>query len=230
VLVGGAGRAYDEPVPYRGGVEASTGWTAVVPLKETPEAKQRLRVPSGLRTALALAFAADTVTALLESRHVHEVVVVGGRGLAPALLASPALHRVADVRGLNAAVEAGVRVARQRSGRGVLVLHADLPCLRAGEVDALLEQASPDAASALADADGDGTTALLLPPGVTLPPTFGPGSHARHLAAGARPVTGELASVRRDVDTVEHLETARLLGVGPHTAAVLDSVSGVSAR
>jgi len=34
-------------------------------------------------------------------------------------------------------------------------------------------------------------------------------------------VTGELASVRRDVDTVEHLEAARLLGFGPYSAALL---------
>ena len=197
----------------------------MVPLKETAEAKQRLLVPSELRTALALAFAADAVTALLEARHVQEVVVVGGRGLPPALLASPAVHRIADVRGLNPAVEAGVRVARRRSRRGVLVLHADLPCLRADEVDALLEQAPSGAAAALADADGEGTTALLLPAGVTLVAAFGPGSYARHVDAGARPVTGELASVRRDVDTVEHLQAARLLGVGPHTAALLPSAT-----
>jgi 2-phospho-L-lactate guanylyltransferase len=202
-------------------VDASTGWTAVVPLKDTAEGKQRLRVPRELRAALSVAFAADAVSALLESRHVHEVVVVGGRALPPALLASPAVHRIADVRGLNPAVEAGIRVARRRSGRGVLVLHADLPCLRPDEVDALLEQAPPDAAGALADADGDGTTALLLPPGVTFVPAFGRDSHARHVAAGARPVTGELASVRRDVDTVEHLEAARLLGFGPYSAALL---------
>jgi 2-phospho-L-lactate guanylyltransferase len=210
-------------------VHAPSGWAAVVPLKQPASAKQRLAGLDAWRPALAVAFATDVVTALLASQAVREIVVVGGDGLAPALLDLPAVHRIADVRGLNDAVEAGMARAHPLTATGVLVLPADLPCLRPADVDVLLDGAPPHRAQVLADADGLGTSALVIPAGVTFVPRFGPGSYARHLAAGAMPVEGDLATARRDVDTVEHLETARRLGVGLETArllAQLDADSG----
>lgn len=180
------------------------------------------------RPALALAFATDVVTAALASQAVREVVIVGGDGLPAALLGLPAVHRVADVGGLNQAVEEGIATARRVTDTGVLVLPADLPCLRPDDVDALVDSAPQQRARVLADGDGIGTAALVLAAGVTFAPRFGPASYVRHLAAGALPVEGA-ASARRDVDTVEHLEIARRLGVGQATARVLvelDAVSG----
>ena len=193
-------------------------------MKETADAKQRLREVTEWRPALAVAFASDVLTALLSSRLVHEVVLVGAADLPPDLLASPMVHRAADVRGLNAAVEAGIATAWQRSSHRVVVLPADLPCLRSSEVDDLLEAASDDGPAVLADADGDGTSALLLPVGARFTPAYGAGSFERHVAAGARPVPGAFESVRRDVDTVEHLAAAQRLGVGPRTAALLPHI------
>jgi 2-phospho-L-lactate guanylyltransferase len=227
--MGSAGRAYDEHVAYRGRVHPLARWTAVVPIKESAEAKQRLWEVTEWRPALAVAFASDVLTALLGSRLVHDTLLVGGAGLPPALLASPRVHRIADVRGLNPAVEAGIAAALQRSSRGIVVIPADLPSLSSGEVDALLAAAPGDGPAVLADADGDGTTALLLPSGVRFTPAFGAASFQRHVAAGARPVPGAFESVRRDVDTVAHLAAAQRLGVGPHTAALLPLIEELRA-
>jgi hypothetical protein len=56
------------------------------------------------------------------------------------------------------------------------------------------------------------------------------GSRARHIEAGAWEVLlPGLDGIRQDVDTVEDLELARALGLGPHTRAVVSAVmEGVS--
>jgi 2-phospho-L-lactate guanylyltransferase len=202
-------------------VHALTAWTAVVPVKPATLGKQRLHPLGDWRAPLAAAFAADVVTALLGSRVVRDVVVVGGQSLPEALVDLPAVHRVADVRGLNPAVAAGLERSARFGGSGTLVLPGDLPCLRPEDVDVLLAGVAPGSVGALADADGRGTAALAVGAGADFAPAFGPGSFARHLAAGARAITGEFERARRDVDTVEHLAAARALGVGSHTAAVL---------
>jgi 2-phospho-L-lactate guanylyltransferase len=192
-----------------------------VPLKEPASAKQRLAGLGDWRPTLAVAFATDVISALLGSADLREVIVVGGDGLAPQLLAAPRVRKVADVRGLNEAVDAGVAAACQSGHVGALVLPADLPCLRPSDVEAMIEQAAEDRASVLADADGDGTAALLIPSSVRFSSAFGPDSYARHLHRGAHPLTGDFATARRDVDTVEQLVAAQRLGVGQHTARVL---------
>lgn len=53
-------------------------------------------------------------------------------------------------------------------------------------------------------------------------PRLGEGSFGRHVAAGHTPLTGAHPGLRRDVDTGEDLETARLLGLGDTTGSVLD--------
>lgn len=193
----------------------------MVPLKHSACAKQRLVGVGSWRPALAIAFATDVLTALLDSDHVREVVVVGGEGLPPGLLTGQRVHRLPDVRGLNAAVEAGIRAARRSADVGVLVLPADLPCLRPEDVATVVATSSGHRATALADSDGEGTVALVVPPGVDIRPAFGPGSYARHLQAGALPVGGDLSCARRDVDTLEHLAAARDLGLGTQTTRVL---------
>lgn len=53
-------------------------------------------------------------------------------------------------------------------------------------------------------------------------PRFGEGSFGRHVAAGHTPLTGAHPGLRRDVDTGDDLETARLLGLGDTTGSALD--------
>jgi len=206
-------------------VLAPLRWTAVVPLKDPTAAKQRLTALGDVRPALAAAFASDVLAAVLSSRGVDEVVVVGGAGLPDDLTGDPRVQCAADVRGLNDAVAAGMQVARRSSDAGVLVVPADLPCLRSSDVDLLLGAARSGTVRVLADAEADGTTAVVVAPGAGFRPAFGPGSYARHLSGGAAALddalVAQLATARRDVDTVEHLRRAQALGVGAHTARVL---------
>ena len=71
------------------------------------------------------------------------------------------------------------------------------------------------------DFAGSGTTLYAVRPGTAFRPRFGPGSAARHRAAGAAEITRPgLASLRRDVDEPADLRGARELGLGTRTAAV----------
>ena len=75
----------------------------------------------------------------------------------------------------------------------VLLVPGDCPALDAAEAGALLERDARRAAEAprrvviVSDRHGSGTNALLLTPPGAIPPSFGPGSLARHagMAAGA---------------------------------------------
>jgi 2-phospho-L-lactate/phosphoenolpyruvate guanylyltransferase len=100
-------------------------------------------------------------------------------------------------------------------------LSADLPALRPGELDRVLQAASDAPNAFLADAAGIGTTLYTARPDAGFTPAFGGPSRARHRDGGARELAlADVASVRRDVDTIEDLRAALELGVGPHTASV----------
>ncbi|MEI5101356.1 2-phospho-L-lactate guanylyltransferase [Streptomyces sp. PmtG] len=200
-------------------------WTLVIPLKPLARAKSRLAPAAGegLRPALALAFAKDTVAAALAAAAVRDVVVVTDDQRAGRELAALGARVLPDTpaRGLNAALAHGtaeVRAVRPRAP--VAALNADLPALRPAELAAALDRAAAFPRAFLPDAAGIGTTLLSVAPGTELRPRFGPGSRARHTDSGAAELAvAGLDSVRQDVDTGGDLRAALALGVGPHTAA-----------
>ncbi|MFE6198982.1 2-phospho-L-lactate guanylyltransferase [Streptomyces sp. NPDC057838] len=200
-------------------------WTLVVPLKPLARAKSRLAdtADDGLRPDLALAFAQDTVAAVLACPRVRGVAVVTDDARAGRALAALGAAIVADEPGggLNAALAhaaAAVRAARPASP--VAALNADLPALRPGELSRVLDAAAEFPRAFLPDAAAIGTTLLTAAPGRELAPAFGTDSRARHRASGAVELSlTAVDSVRQDVDTGDDLRSALALGVGPHTAA-----------
>ncbi|QDQ13909.1 2-phospho-L-lactate guanylyltransferase [Streptomyces spectabilis] len=200
-------------------------WTLVIPLKPLARAKSRLTPAAGegLRPALALAFAKDTVTAALASAAVRDVVVVTDDVRAGRELAALGARVAPDTpgRGLNAALEHGTTVVRAaRPEAPVAALNADLPALRPAELTRALDRAAAFPRAFVPDAAGIGTTLLSGSPGTELRPLFGPDSRARHTASGAVELAlADMDSVRQDVDTGGDLRVALALGVGPHTAA-----------
>ena len=206
----------------------ATGWCLVVPVKRLGRAKTRLagpQVPPALRERLALAFAADTVSAAFTASRVADVVVVTDDPRAAEVLGALGATIVRDEpdAGLNAAFLFGATTARREFGPeiGIAACTADLPALRGAELDIALAQVFRGARYFIADAHDIGTTMLFAPPGAELDPHFGGPSRVAHLASGALelPATG-ISSLRRDVDTAADLADALLLGVGPHTAEI----------
>lgn len=199
-------------------------WSVLTPLKPLAAAKSRLAGSAGpLRAELALAFAQDTVAAVLACPLVRDVTVVTDDRVAGAELGALGARVLADspAAGLNAAIRHGAEAVQ--SGRSpVAAVNADLPALRPGELAAVLGAAAGLPGRAfLSDAAGVGTTLLAASAGCLLLPAFGGLSRARHRASGAREIVlGGVDSVRRDVDTLEDLRAAVRLGVGPHTEAL----------
>jgi len=199
-------------------------WSLVVPLKPLAVAKSRLAAVGGGRPALALAFALDTVAAVLACDAVEDVTVVSDDVTAGERLAALGAFVVPDLpaAGLNAALRYGEGVVRERRpAAAVAALNGDLPALRPAELSVVLQGAAAASGRAfLADAAGVGTTLLTASARIALSPAFGGPSRARHLGSGARELALDgVPSVRQDVDTPDDLRAALALGVGPRTEA-----------
>ncbi len=200
-------------------------WSVVIPVKVLAQAKSRLATLGGERRAeLALAMAADTVTAVLAADQVARVIVITDDQVAGDALASLGATVVPDEpgEGLNAALRHGAAVAAAHWPRaGVAALSADLPALRPAEIGRALTAAATWPNAFVADAPGDGTTLYTAAPGAAFSPEYGIASRARHAAAGARELEPDsIPGLRRDVDTPEDLCAAAAIGLGPNTAAV----------
>ncbi len=205
-------------------------WVVIVPVKRLTAAKSRLAHPE--RAALALAMAQDTVAAARDIDHavVVAVVVVTNDRTARADIADMDARVVIipDLpdTGLNAALTHGAaEAARRWPGAGVAAMSADLAALRPAELRAALLAVPPERRAMVADADGTGTVMLAATPGSPLAPRFGPASRAEHVRSGAWDLTAPLGpsvpGLRRDVDTLDDLQEALRLGVGPRTRDIL---------
>jgi len=202
-------------------------WVVVVPVKRADIAKSRLTgVTDDQRIELARAFPADCVAAALACDAVRAVVAVTDDEVAAERLRGLGARVIPDEpdAGLNPALQhAGAFARATYDDSGVAVLSGDLPALRTAELATALQHAQQHDRAYLADAAGDGTTLLTATAGVELRPRFGVGSSTQHRSTGAHRMPGDgLDSVRRDVDTPEDLRAAVRLGVGRHTADVLE--------
>jgi 2-phospho-L-lactate/phosphoenolpyruvate guanylyltransferase len=202
-------------------------WSVIIPVKRLPEAKSRLApLPAEQRGTLALAFAADALTAVLAVPQVHAAYVVTGDPRVGPQLAELGGRLVPDPgTGLNGAYAAGLaRALADSPGHRVLAMNADLPALRTGELAAFLNGAGPGRA-VVPDMPGTGSTMLAADLGGRLDPLFGADSRRRHEESGAaaRPDAG--ASLRQDVDTVLDLAAALRLGVGRYTANAMSAAA-----
>lgn len=201
----------------------------LVPVKPPAVAKSRLAgLGDTVREALVVSFAADTVSAALESPLVARVLVVTDdhelARMMSALGASVVPDGTAD--DLNGSlVQAAAELHRRWPGLGIVALTADLPAVRPEELTRALEAANGDGQSFVADADGTGTTMLVSPNMERFQPQFGAGSRQAHLMAGAEEIrAGALRGLRRDVDDPDDLSDALSIGVGDRTASVADGL------
>ena len=198
-------------------------WGVVVPVKRLELAKSRLGAyGDGVRVQLALAFAADVVTAAVRCGGVERVLVVTDDPTAGRLLADLGAQVAPDLpgAGLNAALTHGATVLRDDDASlSVVALSADLPALRPEDLRNVLDSVPPAGRAFVTDAVGSGTTLLAARAPAELAPAYGPGSRDRHRASGATELPAP-PGVRRDVDTPSDLREALALGVGSRTADV----------
>lgn len=200
-------------------------FAVLVPVKPPRRGKSRLAsVADEDRTALATAFARDTIEAARQAHGVREVMVVTDDHVFAAVARESGCAVLPDgVSGsLNGSlVQAAAECRRRWPAYAVAALCADLPALRPDDLARALDAVGDDAAYFVADHQGTGTTMYAAAPGVLFDPRFGADSRLAHLEAGARELAGDLGTLRLDVDDLVALERARAHGLGSHTAALV---------
>lgn len=148
----------------------------LVPVKSFSEAKRRLApaLEPPLRQELARRMAENVLAA---ARPLLTAVVCDDPTVADWARGQGALVIWEPGRGLNGAVEHGVRRLAGLGTEQVIVAHADLPWASG------LSAIGPfDGVTLVPDRHGDGTNVVSLPPTVPFRFHYGPGSFARHLA------------------------------------------------
>jgi 2-phospho-L-lactate guanylyltransferase len=201
---------------------------AVVPVKDTASAKQRLApvLPAELRQGLALAMLEDVLMAL-----------AAARGLAGRLLVTidPAARRLADRYGFRciddgardghtgAVTAAAQRLSAERCG-AMLSLPGDIPLVTAGEIERLIAAHRPAPSFTNAPShDEMGSNAILLSPPDAVPLRFGDDSFRPHLAAaraiGIEPTIANLPGIALDIDNP--VDLAHFSRLGSRTRAGL---------
>jgi 2-phospho-L-lactate/phosphoenolpyruvate guanylyltransferase len=187
--------------------------TVVVPFAGAV-GKTRLAASSRTRQEVSLAMLGDVLAAAVP---VGATLVVTSDDHGAALARELGATVVDDPGGGQGAA---VAAALGRVGDGaVLVVNADLPCVTADDLEALVD-AIPARGLALVEAKDGTTNALGLSSASAFAPVYGPGSAERFRALAAGGVAVALPNLVDDVDTLADLE--RLFArCGPRTQACL---------
>jgi len=202
-------------------------FAVLLPVKPPARGKSRLvDLSHEARTALASAFALDTASACLATPSVRAVLAVTDDALFASALVELGCDAIPD--GVTDDLNGSLRLAAAEAVRRwpdlrPVALCGDLPALRPADLETALSSvalSSPAQGPAfVADAAGTGTT-LYSAPLSSFTPCYGVDSARLHIDSGAVPVSGELVSLRHDVDTLEDLRAAVSLGLGPRTTLV----------
>jgi 2-phospho-L-lactate/phosphoenolpyruvate guanylyltransferase len=204
--------------------QQAPSYGVVVPVKPPAFAKSRLAaLGDAVRQDLCAAFAMDTITAVVECRLVHSVLVVTDDALFASGLAGLGVRVIPDgvADNLNASLELGAaELLRHEPGLRLAAVFADLPALRPDELTTALLAADGEGLSFVADAANTGTTTVVAPSLETFTPRFGVDSRQAHLQLGGHEILADVPGLRHDIDTPADLAAALRLGVGPRTSFV----------
>jgi 2-phospho-L-lactate/phosphoenolpyruvate guanylyltransferase len=204
------------------------GIWAVVPVKDTAAAKQRLAaaVAPALRQGLALAMLEDVLATLAEAEGLAGRLVVTTDAAAIALAARFGAECTAEAAsdGHTGAVMAAARRLAQQGRGGMLTVPGDIPLVTTGEIAALLAAHRPAPSFTIAPSrDEMGSNAVLMSPPDAVPLRFGDDSFLPHLRAaearGIAPAVLHLPGIALDIDNPSDL--AHFARLGSRTRAGL---------
>ncbi|MBI3689224.1 MAG: 2-phospho-L-lactate guanylyltransferase, partial [Mycolicibacterium aromaticivorans] len=177
------------------------------------------------REQVVLAMLIDTITAARAVSAVATITVVTPDDTAAAAARELGAQVLFDATPptepdpLNTAVRfAWAEVSRRTAN--TVVLQGDLPALQTHELADAVAHARAHRRSFVPDRPGTGTAALFAF-GAPLDPLLGRDSARLHRDSGAVELTGAWPGLRCDIDTIEDLEAARLLGVGVATTRAI---------
>ncbi len=201
---------------------------AVVPVKDTAGAKQRLgpALPARLRQELARAMLEDVLAALAAARGLAGRIVVTVDAAAIALAQRYGMQCSAEGArdGHTGAVTAASRRLAAEGRGGMLTIPGDIPLVTAEEIERLLAVHRPAPSFTIAPShDEQGSNAIIMSPPEAVPLRFGDNSFFPHLAAaeacGIAPTVLHLPGIAFDIDNPADL--AHFVRLGSRTRAGL---------
>jgi 2-phospho-L-lactate guanylyltransferase len=205
---------------------------AVVPVKDTATAKQRLTsaLPQKLRSELALAMLEDVLAALAQARGLTGIMVVTidktAQRLARRYGATISTHACRD--GHTAAVMGAARSLARR-GEAMLTIPGDVPLATAAEIERVIDTHQSGSRFVIVPArDELGSNAILAAPADAVLLRFGENSFFPHLDAARRcgiaPVVLSLPGIGLDIDTPNDLAAFLAQPSNTHARALVDRI------
>ena len=203
---------------------------AIIPVKETPGAKQRLAsvLSATLRQHLALAMLEDVFEAVAGVNGLGGAILVTVDPQAEQLARRYGATTIADGAhdGHTGAVNAGARHLIAQGHGTLLTLPGDLPLVTPAEIEALIAAHGPAPAFTIAPAHDDlGSNAILMSPPQAVPLRFGEDSFFPHLVAaraqGIEPCVMRLPGIAFDIDNPQDLHHFARLGASTRAGRLL---------
>lgn len=204
---------------------------AVIPVKETSGAKQRLApgVPAELRQELALTMLEDVLDAISHAQGLAGIAVVTLDSRATSLANSYGA-RILTGGARNGHTGSVAAAAMQLAGEGVggiMQLPGDIPLATADEFTLIATMHADAPSFTIAPShDKFGSNTVLVSPPLAVPLTFGDDSFYPHLKTarshGIEPLVVYLPGVMRDIDNPEDLKVFAEQRSSTRTQAFLD--------
>jgi 2-phospho-L-lactate guanylyltransferase len=198
---------------------------AVVPVKETGQAKQRLAqsLPAPVRQQLALAMFQDVLDALTAVPELAGIIVVTEDAEATRIALAYGLRvsTAGACDGHTGAVTAAGRLLATE-GFGMMAMPADIPLVTPADIRRVLASHGDAPAFTIVPAhDLQGSNTILCTPPDAVPLRFGTDSYYPHLDAARRsgiaPREVRVSNIALDIDTPE--DVAEFLAAGSSTRA-----------
>jgi 2-phospho-L-lactate guanylyltransferase len=206
---------------------------AVIPVKDTRQAKQRLaaRLSPDARRVLALTMFEDVLTALAAVKELAGIIVVTVDPLVAAM--SIRQGAVVTEAGAHEGYTGAVMATARRlgaDGHGMLAMPGDIPLVTSDDIRALLcvHREAPSFTIVPAR-DFQGSNAVLISPADAVPLRFSENSFYPHLAAaeavGITPKIHRCASIELDIDTPDDLVTFKMACARTHSSVLLSRLA-----
>jgi 2-phospho-L-lactate guanylyltransferase len=186
----------------------------LVPIKNTDSAKQRLAsiLDQPSRTRLAQAMLHDVLSTLHGWKNRPPVGVVTSDPFAMSLAREYDFDVIPDPEnpGETGAIEMATRVCVARGIESTLVIPADIPLIRASELEEVVTRAPAEGSVLVPAGDGRGTNAAFRRPADLFPLRFGNDSfkphHAAAQATGKPCIVLQFPGIAVDVDNPSDLQ------------------------
>ena len=206
---------------------------AVVPVKDTRTAKQRLAtvMDQQTRTLLAHAMLEDVLSAVAAATKLAGLVVVTADPLARQIAQRYGARLLSEggEEGQTRAMRYAVEVLAAEGRHAILTLPIDVPLITPREIDAVVAAARREPEFVIVPAhDRQGSNAILCAPPGHVPLSFGNHSFAPHLVAarqrGIEPCIVELPGIGLDIDSPTDLAAFRTIPSQTRTRRLLDGL------